>query len=145
MKFLATLMLAAMLFIAACATGPSVCDTMAPNESILCDTANKYGVKLEDIGNTLIVANAVAIGEGLYTSGQALQVVKSLRSILDDDITYLFFRDELMQWTSEYPGLFEVAMIYLSDFGFDIGLTSTDRNMLQEWFDARIETLENYK
>lgn len=121
-----------------CTPGPSICDITEPGTSILCNTAEKYDVKLEDIGNTFLIANAIAIGEGLYSRGQALKVLRDLRYLIDEDTTYLFFRKVLMKWTSNYPGLFEISMIYLGDFALDLGLYDTDRAILISWLDARI-------
>ena len=45
---------------------PSVC-TDITEPSLLCEIAVKHGVRLETVGNTLIIVNSVAIAKGVYS------------------------------------------------------------------------------
>lgn len=123
------------------ATAPSVCDSITAGDSHLCAIAGKTGVRLEDIGNTLIVANAVAIGSGAYTQDQARLVLQGLRASLDSPLSYLAMQDELRQVLSKYPGLFIVATIYLDQFGVDQVISPVDTGILKSWLDRQIATL----
>lgn len=120
---------------------PSVCDHL--EQSRLCVISQKYDVRLEDVGNILIVANAVAIGQGLYTVDDAIKVMKELRSVLNDPISYALFKAKVDESIRAYPGLIEVASIYFAELG---GITDNmyldDRNLLKGWLDKQILILE---
>lgn len=134
------LSLAILLALTACATGPSICDDT--EDSYLCQIAEQNNVQLEDIGNVLIVANTVAIGNGRYTQAQAVEVLKEFRSRLEHPISYSFFRDTVRDRIESYPGLIEVADIYLSEFvGMYRIMYSADRTILIGWLDQQIERL----
>ena len=135
---------AAVYFAQGCAgigTRPSICDTLT-EPSLLCDLSAKYNVRLEDIGNGLIIANAVAIGQGFYTRDQAVEVMKEIRAILDNPVSYAFFKVGVYEKVDLYPGLLEVASVYFSELG---GLTQimyrTDRDILIGFMDKQIKTL----
>ena len=138
------IMCAAVYFAQGCAyltPMPSVCDTIE-GPSLLCDLSEKYKVRLEDIGNGLIIANAVAIGQGLYTRDQAVEVMKEIRAILDNPVSYAFFKAGVDEKVALYPGLLEIATVYFSELG---GLTQimyrTDRDILIGFLDKQIEIL----
>lgn len=141
MKYVLPLLLACLLFTGCAATGPSVCDGLT-EKSYLCEAADKSGAKLEDIGNVLIVANAVAIGQGVYTKEQALKVMVDIRSRLDFPVSYLFIRSMVTDATSRYPGLFEVAAIYLAQFNSPRIMYGKDREILTSWLDQQIKLLQ---
>ena len=121
---------------------PSVCDQIT-EPCRLCDLSRKYNVRLEDIGAGLIIANAVAIGEGLYTKQEALEVVQALRSILDNPVSYVYFRDEVYRYVNAYPGLLEVATAYFNDIGsLTQVMYAKDRAILSEFLDQQIQGLK---
>lgn len=120
---------------------PSVCDQLE-DKSYLCEIAQKHDIRLESVGTILVVANAVAIGEGVYTSTDALQVMQSIRCVLDQPISYLFFKDKVQGLTEKYPGLLEIADIYLNEFMSTQTMFVRDREILQGWLDKRIARLE---
>lgn len=121
--------------------GTSICDNISPGESILCDLANDQGVRLEDIGNVFIVINAIAIGEGAYTRDQAVEICQIMRDMLNDPVSYAAFKTELLKQVAQYPGLIEVAMIYLNAFDIDADIYRVDRDILVSWLDKRLEVL----
>lgn len=122
---------------------PSVCDKNK-NVSYLCTIAEKHGVRLESIGVVLVIANAVAISEGKYTTKDALQVLKGLRSTVENPVSYLFFKAHIDQAVKKYPGLLAVADIYLDDLNFSQIMYPADRVILMSWLDARIAGLEAF-
>lgn len=132
----------AMLLMAACAGSlPTVCDEISPGESVLCDIANKQGIRLEDVGLGLILVNSVAIKEGVYTRDQARGVVEKLLSCLDGSVTYALFRDRIQEYTAGYPGLLEVTQAYLYQFSLSKQISQTDREILTAWLNNRLKEL----
>jgi len=121
-------------------TAPSVCDTV--EKSMLCDLAQDQGVRLEDIGLVLIVVNSVAIGEGLYSKDQARAVLVDLRAILDNPVSYVFFRANVYDSVDKYPELLEVCKLYLDRFTTGRIMYKADRAILISWLDDRIEALK---
>ena len=120
---------------------PSVCDTAT--DSLLCDISVKNNVRLEDIGNVLIVTNAIAIGEGVYSQESALIAMKEIRGLLDGPVSYTAFRSGVFTIVDKYPGVLEVASIYFSQLtGNTQTMYPADREILISWLDSRIKTLE---
>ena len=135
---------AAVYFAQGCAgigTRPSICDTLT-EPSQLCWLSEKYNVRLEDIGNGLIVANAVAIVQGVYTKEDAIAVMRDIRAILDNPVSYAFFKTGVDARVAFYPGLLEIATVYFSELG---GVTQimyrTDRDILIGFLDKQIKML----
>lgn len=125
----------------ACANLPSVCDTMT-GKSYLCDISKKYGVRLEDVGNGLIIINAVAISQGLYTKDQAKSVLEEIRALLENPITYSLFKAKVILKVDTYPGLLEVASVYFSELGMvDKTIYAADRDLLIAWIDKQLGLL----
>jgi len=142
MKRLFLLVIGICFLLSACALNlPSKCEQIT-EPSMLCQMAEEHQVRLEDIGNILIVANAVAIGEGLYTREQAIEVMMDLKYILENPVSYLFFKGEVEKTLIKYPGLFEVAQIYMTELTSPQIMYSTDREMLSNWLGDRIAGLE---
>ena len=122
--------------------GHSVCDSIEPGESVLCDIASAQGVSLEVVGNGLIVVNAIAIGERLYSSREAIEVLEALYGTLEWPITYMLFRDEINKALANYPGLINIIEIYLTEFSLSKRISITDKEILQRWIQARISSLK---
>lgn len=135
----------AILF-ASCSTfkhKPSVCDgNLEP--SLLCAIAVEHEAQLEEIGAILIVANAVAIGEGLYTRTDALKVLRKIQVIIDQPISYVYLLSVLNEAVDRYPGLFEVADLYLEQLDDPRIMSNFDRRILQIWIAKRIRGLETW-
>lgn len=129
----------------ACVTNeqrPSVCGiNTAP--SLLCEIADSQGVALEHIGDVLIVSNAVAIGAGAYRPEDALRVLKDIRGVLDNPVSYIFFRNVVRENLAQNPALFEISDVYFNNLNSPQIMHSFDRAILKSWLDKRIESMEN--
>ena len=68
-----------------------------------------------DNGNGLIVANEISIGQGLYTKEQAATVLKEIRDILKNPVSWASFKLEVYAQVDEYPGLFQVVDVYFKE------------------------------
>lgn len=133
------------LLLAGCGTIfdlPSVCDDKT-ERSVLCDLADSTGIKLEDIGRSLIFVNAVAIHEGEYTKEQAIDALKEIRQVIDNPVSYLFFKTELEKSFAKVPGLFEVTEDYINNFVNPQIMHDKDREILMAFLDNRIDELED--
>jgi len=123
-------------------TRPSVCDTIT-EPSLLCEYSAEIGVRLEDVGTGLIVANAANIGLfKLYTTEQAVKVMKEIRAILDNPVSYAYFKGQIDQRLSQYPGLLQVAEAFFDTLGAQTQIMyRTDRDILIGFLDKQIEIL----
>ena len=140
-KSICTILILILVLVGCAGRLPTVCDEVK-GPSLLCDTAERYGVRLEDVGNGLIIANAIAIAEGLYTIDEAVEVMTELRDILDDPITYVTFKVEVYKRMEKYPGLIEVATVYFDELGgMAKEIYPIDRKLLVGWLDKQIKTL----
>lgn len=122
-------------------TKPGICETNT-EPSFLCAVAAEHGVKLEDVGVVLIVANAVAIGEGAYSAEDAIEVLTELRDVLKNPVSYLFFRYRVKKALYKYPALFTVADVYLDAVASPQIMHPFDRALLKSWLNARIRDLK---
>jgi len=143
-KYITLFALLAMVGCAGMQTLPSICDTIEPSESVLCSIAERSGVRLEDMGTVLILANMVAIKEGLYTKADAIDVLSELHALLDKGaLSYVMYRKEIYKYIADYPGLISVAEEYLSQFaGYYQFIYTKDRDILRGWIDKRIAELD---
>ena len=124
--------------------GPSVCEDIE-QPSVLCAMVEQVGggkLKLEDIGNGLVIANAIALAEGLYTKDEAITVLTDLRSILYDPVSYVVFQTAIKEYVSAYPGLLQIANSYIDQFTMTQTMFRTDRDLLISWLTTQIEGLE---
>ena len=126
---------------------PSVCDEVV-GRSILCETADKLSIKIEDAGNVILVANTIAIAEGLYTKEQFDEIVNALLDLLDYEgdrafITYDKLKGFIIQMVEKYPGLFMVARNYLDMFlSNDNVITPADRGIITGWLAGQLTRVE---
>lgn len=121
-------------------TKPNICETnTAP--SFLCEVAEAHGVTLEEVGVILIVANAVAIGEGAYSVEDAIEVLTKLRDVLENPVSYMFFRYRIEKALHNYPALFTVAEVYLDAIASPQIMHRFDRALLKSWLNQRIRDL----
>lgn len=126
-----------------CATlgsAPSVCDDLT-EPSLLCLTAAKFGVRLESIGGALVAVNTAAIALGEYSKADALRVISDLRSGLLDPISYVAYRTNISLYVDRYPGLLDVAQMFIGQFTSTNDILSTDRKLLIDWLDIQIASL----
>ena len=143
MKKLLLLTIAIALLATGCISlGPqtSICDDVKTG-SYLCQVADDNDTRIEDVGNLLIIANSVAIGQGAYTREEALVTLRHIRRQLDHPVSYLFIRDAVISATSSYPGLFEVATLYMMQFDRPQLMFVRDRMILTRWLDNYITML----
>jgi len=143
MKKILVIMLAmAMLFnVGACGKAPSVCDGIAPDQSRLCNIANKSGARLEDIGNMLIVANLVAIEGHVYTKVEAIVVIKVILAAVDEGSTYnillLLIKDKIQ----DNPGLLIVGEMFMANLAIPDVISPYDQRLLSSWLNKQLVLL----
>lgn len=139
--FILTVFFLSTLCLTGCNKKPTVCDSIT-GESYLCKIAEKTGIAVEDIGNSLIIFNAVAINQGIYTKDQAKAVLVRLQTGLDEGITYTIFKKKFMKYVGDYPGLLDVLKVYVNEFEQNIPITPTDKEILATWLANRIKALK---
>lgn len=122
-------------------SGPSVCDDKS-SPSLLCDIADKSGIRLETVGNMIIIVNRVAILSGQYTNAHAATVLKNIRQAIENPVSYIFFKAVVENNIGKYPGLFDMASSYISEFISPDIMHRKDRFILISWLDNRIIDLE---
>lgn len=145
MRKLISIVIVGCLLLASCAGVsklPSVCDSITtPSE--LCALSNQMGVRIEDVGNALIITNAIAIGQKWYTRQEAVEVLREIRAILDDPVSYAVFTAQVYLKVESYPGLLEVATSYFSILGANPNIIQVaDQDMLKGFLDNQIAILE---
>ncbi len=119
---------------------PSVCDNLE-ERSLLCEAAARLGVRLEDVGNGLIIANAGAIATGQYTRDQAIEILTHLRNFAQNPVSYVLFIKEVNKMLRMYPGMLTVAESYMDLIASALPIYSTDRVLLVDWLNDQIEAL----
>ena len=112
---------------------PGVCDNISSGESVLCDMAQKSGIRPEDVGKGIVAVNAVLIARERYTYAQAVEVIDKLLMALDGPITYVIFKDKIQEFTKKYPGLLEVVREDLEYFALSNQIYPADKDILQNW------------
>lgn len=129
-------------------TLPSVCDQEENEGAVLCkivkDANEKHGtnIRIEDIGNGFVVANAIAIGQGIYTKEQAASVLDELRRLLEDPVTWAIWIGEVNIKIEKYPGLLEVGQAYFSVLANNYDpIIAADKQILSDWISYQIKIL----
>jgi hypothetical protein len=120
---------------------PSVCDDKS-SPSLLCDVAEKNDIRLESAGLGIIIVNAALIGEGVYTREQAVSVLIEVRNVFEKSVSYVFARGEMNKALNKYPGMVEVASMFLNEFDSSKIMYRKDREIMITWLDNRIKSLE---
>lgn len=132
------------VFFLGCATlnqGPSVCET-APPESLLCKLAERLGMNLETLGESLQFASAVGIELGQYTVQDAIEVAKGLKENLQDpNITDIGFKKALAKYGKRHPLVVMTANKYFKSFDTGMKIPQWDIDTMIKWLD---ETLALY-
>jgi len=141
MKKLTVFLVVVMLSLSACAGKmPSVCDQLI--DSRLCEISGKMNMRIEDVGNALIITNAIAIGEGLYTKEDALKVLNTLNdTVVEGGISYELFVTLVGDSIAKYPGLFEVFQAYFNALVSTQVISPTDQQILSGWLERQISAL----
>ena len=141
--FLVALIVAVAFMLSSCAgfqNLPSVCDDI--DNSVLCKLSEEAGVRLEDIGNGFIIANAVAIGQGFYTRDDAAKVLKEIKAVLENPVSWAMFASEVFLHIDKYPGLIEIAEGYFHILVNDVNLIQLkDIEILDGWLAKQIDIL----
>jgi len=141
MKKLFASVLVCFMLIGCAGKMPSVCDNLI--DSKLCEISGKMNMRLEDVGNALIITNAIAIGEGLYTKEDALEVLHFLNdSVNEGGISYALFVELVGDAVAKYPGLFEVFQAYFNALVSAQIISPTDQQILSGWLSRQITNLE---
>jgi len=119
----------------------SVCNSLQPGDSDLCALADSMGVKLEDIGNGLVLANLIAIDKGEYTLEQAVDVLLVLHSLIEAGISYNGLRSNLIELDSAFPGLLDIGFIYINRLNSTKIMKRADREILLSFIQGQIDNL----
>ena len=145
MKKISLILVMFLLFlVAGCSpmfNGPSVCDDKT-SPSLLCDIADNNGVRLESVGDLIIIVNMVSILGGQYTNDHAVTVLKNIRQSIEQPISYAFLKAVIEENAGGYPGLFDMANSYISELISPEIISTKDRFILIGWLDNRIIDLE---
>jgi hypothetical protein len=96
-----------------------VCNDKYSEGAKLRQIADDHEVCLETVGNSLIVANALATGFELWEAEEALKVSRDLVALLGTNVSEIMFRGFVVDELTRFPGLLEISMIYIT--GFDSG------------------------
>jgi hypothetical protein len=116
------------------------CNESISGDSVLKNIAVAHGLCLEDVGDILIIANTFAINKNLYTRVQATAVVHHwIVALNSEGMTYNLFRKKIYRYVKQYPGLFEIADIYLLHFGkISSPILPKDKELLNDWLTNRV-------
>lgn len=117
--------------------GPSICDTI--ENSYLCEMANKTGIKLESVGNGLIVMNNIAISSGYITSVKYNDILIKIRQSLDEPITYVLFKDKIIKYADKYPKTLSIGKKYVQLFELNKNISESDKMLIKYWIDRQIK------
>lgn len=118
---------------------PSVCDGI--EDSVLCSLADSAEVRIEDIGNAFIVANAFNIGLGVYSKQDAVTVLKELKAFLENPISWAMLYAEVHAKIEEFPGLLEIAEGYFQVLQSMELIQLTDLEIIDGWLTKQIKIL----
>ena len=121
---------------------PSICDDLAPGDSVLCDLAARADINLEVLGDLIMVVNLRAIREGAYTAADAQRALQGIRDAVS--VTNVLSAAELralaLRYISDFPELLLISRyIYVIDSPRI--LTARDRAMIISWCDQQLSLL----
>jgi hypothetical protein len=132
--------LVAMLLIISCTTNmPSKYDTY--DGCLICDIAKDKGIRLEDVGNLIRVAGAVARAEDVYTRGQAVEAMIRIRTALEMPVTGVAFVEELELVAEDYREEVEIAMAYAQPLAVPQLIDDQSVKIMLDFIDERIARL----
>ena len=136
-KFLLVLIAMSIMFTGCSLKGilPSACDNNI-EESFLCDMADRFDIRVEDIGNGIIILNSILIDKNVYTLEQSYEVVHNIKIVLDDPLSWFDLGKEIKENTAKYPGLYEISSLYINEFMQypDLPINNFDKELLIGFF-----------
>ncbi|HLA02193.1 MAG TPA: hypothetical protein VJ019_05475 [Aestuariivirga sp.] len=143
----ANLALIALALLANCGTlgigkPPSICDDLAPGNSVLCDLAARADINLEVMGDLIMVVNLRAIKEGAYTAADAQRALQGIRDAVSatNVLAAAELRALALRYISDFPELLLISRyIYVIDSPRI--LTARDRAMIISWCDQQLSLL----
>lgn len=119
---------------------PSVCDNQT--ESVLCDVAERYNVRLETVGDILMVVNLRAIKEGVYTKSQARGALLSMKEAYHAaNFTATDLKALILEYVDEYPELILVVQ-YVGYFDMPDVLRVKDVEFLDSYIDQQLTLIQ---
>lgn len=119
---------------------PSVCDNQA--DSVLCEVATEHGVRLETVGDILMVVNLRAIKQGAYTKSQARDALISMKDAYHAaGFTSADLKALVLKYVDEYPELILVVS-YAGYFDAPEVLKPADIEILDCYIDQQIGLME---
>lgn len=139
-------LLLAILALAACSTlglqkPPSVCDSIKPGDSVLCDLAGKFDLHLETAGDLFAIINLRAIKSGAYEAADALKVLDDIGHMLNAPVSPAGLRGLVLAYVSDYPELILLSP-YLSYMDVPTPITGKDVDMLRWWIERNRRLLQ---
>lgn len=140
MKKLTVLICALALF--SCQTPKSVCDNLT-GPSLLCSLSDKAGVRLETVGDLIMVVNLRAIKHGAYTAEAAANVLYAFKPFLEPGMAASELKHLILSNAGEFPELILVTP-YISLLETSDTLTVADIGMLEFWVDQQIRMVARY-
>jgi hypothetical protein len=115
---------------------PSVCDALE-GPSVLCDMAEKTGMRIEDIGIGIAIVSTVCIREDVFSKEDALKIITSIGDSLDIGITYSIFKQLVEQNAKNYPELIIVVESYAPYFDSMLYISKADKSMIKYWIEKQ--------
>ena len=116
---------------------PSVCDSIQPGESVICDMSQKIGQKPETVAGILKLANIGGLSADLYTAQQADKflgdIIEALNLYGPTGITYADAVTWVLGMMANLPPEVQALFIVLDDYlviSSGKMLTQIDINML---------------
>ena len=120
---------------------PSVCDDMAPGESVLCDLAGAYDLHLETVGDLFLVVNLRAIKQGAYTAQDAIDFFERAKVFAQAEVSPMDLRMLVLAYVQDFPELLLLSP-YLAYMDTPEPITGADKKMLGWWVDYNLRLLQ---
>jgi hypothetical protein len=125
---------------------PSICDNMESGQSVLCDLANRYDLRLETVGDVLLAVNLRVVGQiDGYGKQEALIFFNRLKDLIN---TAPISAEGLQKWVItkavDIPELMIVSP-YIVLLNVPDLLTPTDIQNLNWWIDLNLKMIEAIK
>jgi hypothetical protein len=134
------MVVAALVLLAGCAGLPQYpeCNAHYPQDAKIVQVANTYEMCLRDVGNAMIVANALAVGMDAYTVEDALKVVDDTILLLETNVTEMAFRDHVMGRLTKFPGLVDVGRVYVMEFSSTRFMDRESKGIIRGWLEEKV-------
>lgn len=142
MKKLVFILIAVMILgFCGCALTPfPQCNERFNQEAYLVMVANDMKVCLDDVGNSLILANGVAISVAkLYTAEQALKAVNDWIEVLRSPIIDTVFKDTVYASIGDFPELFILTDAFTLYFNTGDIIDQPSREILVSYLEKRVK------